>query len=95
MKKLSLATILILAGCSSPPMKPGVLGFDGSVVRLGIANINEQFNHDEAKRRSALTPTAVAFCKEKGFQTAIYQQEVWTPTYFGDGSYQGSTFLCK
>ena len=60
MKKYAITTLLALSACSAP-IQPSILGFDGSVVKVGIANIEQQLISTQQDRVKATQVRADQF----------------------------------
>ena len=93
MKKLAICAILSLSACAEQ-YQPTILGFDGSVVKVGIANFGDQLISTQPKRIEATHARATEFCQTKGFQKATYQQEIFDRKYVGQ-TLDHIAFLCE
>ncbi|MDB6181979.1 hypothetical protein [Paracoccus fistulariae] len=91
---LFLASLLIVSGCSEQP-KASIIGFDGSVVKMGISNHGAKLVSTPTFRRSITEPRAVKFCIDKGFSGATYQQEITEQSYALGPQFRHIAYLCE
>lgn len=91
--RLFVLAPIALAACAAP-IQPSILGFDGAVVKVGIANQGDQLVSTLNDRIAGTRPRAVEFCKSKGFTTAELQQEVTKETYGLGPKFDHIAYLC-
>lgn len=92
MKKMT-AVVFVLSGCSAP-VQPSILGFDGSVVEVGISNQDQQFVSTQKDRVAGTQQRATTFCKSKGYDRAEFQQEIMKDTYALGPRFSHIAYLC-